>query len=92
MSGVQSLVAEPAGERRLPRLLVDMVFLGLTGLGGNLQPRVRYLVVVKRRWLDEEEFAELLTLASLLPGGNRSATSLDALPADCGYCRLLPSR
>jgi len=45
------------------------LILGLTGFGGVL-PLARHMLVVERRWLDDAEFADLLSLCQFLPGGN----------------------
>jgi chromate transporter len=45
--------------------------IGLTGFGGVL-PWARRMLVERRRWLTDREFAELLPLAQLLPGPNVS--------------------
>jgi chromate transporter len=50
-------------------LLSGFLGLGLTGFGGVL-PMARHMMVVKRRWLSEAEFADLLGLCQFLPGGN----------------------
>lgn len=43
--------------------------MGLRGFGGVLA-QARDILVERRRWVSEREFAELLGLAHLLPGGN----------------------
>jgi chromate transporter len=43
--------------------------VGLTGFGGVL-PWTQRMIVDRKRWLNEREFAELLPLAQLLPGPN----------------------
>jgi chromate transporter len=62
--------ARPTGE--LPSvgdLFRCFLMLGLTGFGGVL-PMTRRMLVERRRWLGESEFAELLGLCQFLPGGN----------------------
>jgi chromate transporter len=44
-------------------------FIGLTGFGGVL-PWARRMIVDRKAWLTNREFAELLPLAQLLPGPN----------------------
>lgn len=50
------------------------LFLGFLGLGmisfGGALPLARRMVVEKKRWLDDVQFAELLGLCQFLPGGN----------------------
>jgi chromate transporter len=43
--------------------------IGLSGFGGVL-PWARRVIVERRRWLTEREFAELLGMCQILPGGN----------------------
>ena len=43
--------------------------VGLCGFGG-VMPWTYRMLVEKRRWLNEEEFANMLSLCQFLPGGN----------------------
>lgn len=54
----------PAG-----RLFVEFSRMGLSGFGGVL-PFVRRAIVDRNRWMDDREFAELFSLAQVLPGPN----------------------
>ncbi|HEY0547501.1 MAG TPA: chromate transporter [Pyrinomonadaceae bacterium] len=69
------------GQRRLRRLsrtatlggiFLSFLEIGLTGFGGGLAviSQIRTLVVNRRRWLTEHEFAEAFALAQSLPGTN----------------------
>lgn len=69
------------GQRRLRRLsrtatlggiFLSFLGVGLTGFGGGLAviSQIRTLVVNRRRWLTEHEFAEAFALAQSLPGTN----------------------
>lgn len=69
------------GQRRLRRLsrtatlggiFLSFLEIGLTGFGGGLAviAQIRMLVVNRRRWLTEREFAEAFALAQSLPGTN----------------------
>lgn len=60
-------VARPS----LGELFSAFFLIGLTGFGGVL-PWARRMLVERRRWLTDREFAELLPLAQLLPGPNVS--------------------
>lgn len=65
---------DPRAAQPLPTLgaLFSAFFMiGLTGFGGVL-PWARRMLVEKRGWLTDYEFAELLPLAQLLPGPNVS--------------------
>ena len=47
------------------------LFLGVVGFGGGLSvlANIHALVVSKRRWLTEREFANTVTVSQMLPGG-----------------------
>lgn len=70
-----SVAVEPAREasERPPVTVLDLFLafgrVGITGFGGVL-PWARRMLVEERRWLTEEEFVNLLSLAQFLPGGN----------------------
>lgn len=64
----------PPGGRPIPtlgELLGATLLLGLAGFGGGVSVLglVGHLVVEKRRWLTEREFANTATIAQMLPGG-----------------------
>lgn len=50
-------------------LFAGFFWLGLSGFGGVL-PLAQRMLVEKRRWISDAEFAELLALGQLLPGPN----------------------
>lgn len=56
-----------------PPGLLDL-FLGFSGIAimgfGGVLPWARRMLVDQRRWMDDGEFAELLSLCQFLPGGN----------------------
>ena len=56
----------------LSGLFLSFLKVGLTGFGGGLAviALIRSLVVKKREWLTEQEFAEAFALAQSLPGTN----------------------
>lgn len=69
------------GQKRLKRLsrtatlggiFLSFLEIGLTGFGGGLAviAQIKTLVVNRRRWLTEHEFAEAFALAQSLPGTN----------------------
>lgn len=51
------------------QLFLGFFSIGLSGFGGVL-PLAHRMLVQQRRWLDEEEFTELLGLGQILPGPN----------------------
>jgi len=59
-----------SGDRvQLSDLLIGFLKVSLSGFGGGLV-WARRAVVEQRRWMDEQEFAETLTLCQLMPGPN----------------------
>jgi len=64
-------MSQSSAERRISALELFLVFnrITLTSFGGALFWSHRALVE-QRRWLTEFEFAEMLSLAQLLPGAN----------------------
>jgi chromate transporter len=61
-------------EKKAPDVLNGALFaeflkVGLSGFGGVL-PFARRMLVERRRWLTEQEFVEVLSLAQFLPGPN----------------------
>jgi chromate transporter len=53
----------------LPALFVGFLKVSLLGFGGGLV-WARRIVVEQRRWMDDEDFAEILTLCQFMPGPN----------------------
>lgn len=51
-------------------LIIAMVRTGILGYGGgpSVIPLIRYEAVTRYRWVDDEEFGEILALANTLPG------------------------
>ena len=79
-------------------LFLGFLKVGISGFGGVL-PFARHMLVEERRWLDEREFTEVLSLSQFLPGpniinvavivGNRFRGPLGSLAACLGLM-LLP--
>src|SRR5204863_2941638 len=62
-----------SGERvTLSALFLGFLKVSLCGFGGGLV-WARRVVVEQKRWMDEQEFAETLTLCQLMPGAAASA-------------------
>src|ERR1700751_2700167 len=53
----------------LTALFVAFLKVSLLGFGGGLI-WARRIVVERQRWMDDQEFAEILTLCQLMPGPN----------------------
>lgn len=60
-------------------LFLGFAQVGLTAVGGAVSP-LRYVLVVRRRWMSEGELAEGLAIAQALPGA--SAANLAVMVAD----------
>jgi chromate transporter len=59
----------PGGRVTLRGLFFGFLKVSLLGFGGGLV-WARRVVVDRQRWLDDQEFAEILTLCQLMPGPN----------------------
>jgi len=59
----------------LPALFAAFLQVSLCAFGGGL-PWARYMVVERRGWLSEYEFAEILALCQFLPGPNIASITL----------------
>lgn len=53
----------------LQQLFIGFSQLGLMGFGGVL-PLARRMLVEQKKWLDEDQFTDLLGVCQILPGGN----------------------
>jgi len=58
----------PVGRVRLSRLVAAFAWIGLTSIGGGRHAFFLDALVIRRRWLKNEEFVQDLTLAQVLPG------------------------
>lgn len=61
----ESLLSPPT----VAEIFIGFLTLGLTAFGGAL-PLARREVVERRKWLNADEFTDLLGLCQFLPGGN----------------------
>lgn len=60
-----------ADERRVGNLDLFLAFSGISIMGfGGVLPWVRWMIVERKHWLNEEEFVNALSLCQILPGGN----------------------
>jgi chromate transporter len=74
MTSLDSPPPPPSDPRRLLHLTPLELFLtfaemGLYGFGG-VMPWARRILVERRKWIDDREFAELLAIGQILPGPN----------------------
>jgi chromate transporter len=58
-----------AGHIHLKQLFLGFLKIGLLGFGG-LAPVAHHVIVEDRAWVTEQEYASLLGLGQVLPGGN----------------------
>jgi chromate transporter len=58
-----------AGHIGLKQLFFGFLKIGLQGFGG-LAPVAHHVIVEDRAWLTEQEYASLLGIGQILPGGN----------------------
>jgi len=82
----------------LAEILLGFVQIGLSSVGGAASP-LRYVMVVRQRWLSETDFSEIFGVAQALPGATGAnvaamvADRFGGLPATlvalAGFC--LPS-
>ncbi len=59
----------PDGEKSRRALFLAFLKIGLCGFGG-VAAWARRVIVEERAWLSEQDYAELLGVASILPGAN----------------------
>ena len=66
----QAVEARSRGDRvTLAALFVGFLKVSLLGFGGGLV-WARRIVVERQRWVDDQDFAEILTLCQFMPGPN----------------------
>jgi chromate transporter len=78
------------------RIFVAFLWVGATSFGGGIVAHLRNNLVVRRRWLDDPTFVQLLTISQSLPGlnaanmailiGDRLSGTLGAIAAIAGVC------
>ncbi|HET6957293.1 MAG TPA: chromate transporter [Vicinamibacterales bacterium] len=81
---------------RLAKIFVAFLVIGATSFGGGVVAHLRTSIVVKRRWMDDKTFIELLTISQTLPGlkaanlamliGDRLSGAAGAIAAIAGIC------
>ena len=69
-----------AGQVSVLVIFLEFLFIGATSFGGGVVAYLRSGLVAKRRWLNDEEFVELLAISQTLPGLN--ATNMAILVGD----------
>src|SRR5689334_14680427 len=69
-------VPAPAAKPSVGQIFWEFLILGATSFGGVV-PYLRSSLVVKKRWVDDKEFVEMLSISQSLPGLN--ATNMAVL-------------
>ena len=73
--------AAPAGQRAsVTSLFWLFLTIGATSFGGGVVAYLRNGLVTKKKWLDDKEFLELMSISNTLPGLN--ATNMAILAGD----------
>ena len=77
------------------QIFLEFLIIGATSFGGVV-PYLRESLVIKRRWIDDKEFVELLSISQSLPGlnatnmailvGGKLRRALGSLAAIIGVC------
>lgn len=85
-TAVPAAIAPPVPARKVSVLDIFWTFLliGATSFGGGVVAYLRGALVGKKKWLDDVEFLELMSISNTLPGLN--ATNMSILAGDrlCG--------
>jgi len=99
MRAMSDSTAAPAvASLSLSALFFGFLKVGLSGFGG-VMPFARRMIVDQRRWLNESEFLDVLTLSQFLPGPNivnvsviigRRFQGVAGSIAACGGLMLMP--
>ncbi len=81
-SAIPAAIAPPAPSRKVAVLDIFLTFLlvGATSFGGGVVAYLRGALVAKKKWLDDVEFLELMSISNTLPGLN--ATNMSILAGD----------
>jgi chromate transporter len=76
--------AEPSRKVALSDLFLTFLTIGATSFGGGVVAYLRNALVGKKKWIDDIEFLELMSISNTLPGLN--ATNMAILAGDrlCG--------
>src|SRR5262245_17642548 len=89
-------MTRPRGEIGLGQIFVAFLAIGATSFGGSVIAYLRNSIVVRRGWVDDQTFIELMTISQTLPGlkaanmailiGDRLSGTLGAMAAMAGVC------
>jgi chromate transporter len=80
----------------VPDLFLTFLIIGATSFGGGVVAYLRSALVAKKKWMDDVEFLELMSISNTLPGlnatnmsilaGNRLGGPLGSIAAMLGMC------
>lgn len=79
LPGVVPAIA-PAEHAPLLDVFVTFLIIGATSFGGGVVAYLRNALVTKKKWLDDAQFLELMSISNSLPGLN--ATNMSILAGD----------
>ncbi len=74
--------AEPAPSQKVSsaEIFITFLIIGATSFGGGVVAYLRNALVTKKKWLDDTNFLELMSISNTLPGLN--ATNMSILAGD----------
>ena len=73
-------MSETPAKVRILDIFVEFLIIGATSFGGGVVAYLRSGLVSKRKWLDDKQFVELLSISQSLPGLN--ATNMAIMVGD----------
>lgn len=74
------VTAGPPAQATILEIFITFLIIGATSFGGGVVAYLRNALVVKKNWLDEEEFLTALEISQALPGLN--ATNMSVIVGD----------
>jgi chromate transporter len=96
MSDVKAAAAPAAARVPVPDVFWVFLIIGATSFGGGVVAYLRSSLVAKKKWLDDKEFLELMSISNTLPGlnatnmailvGDRLSGTLGSVVAMLGIC------
>lgn len=73
-------VAAPSEKASLLDVFLTFLIIGATSFGGGVVAYLRSALVSKKKWMDDDQFLELMSISNTLPGLN--ATNMAILAGD----------
>lgn len=75
-AGQTPVVASATTQPSLLQIFLEFLRIGATSFGGGVVAYLRNSLVMKRAWLDDKSFVELLAISQSLPGLNSTNMSI----------------